>query len=55
MAIASSQVTVGTTATLLANATETDSSSGVRVKLNNIGTANIFVGPSGVPTATEDC
>jgi hypothetical protein len=49
MALTVQRVSVGTSATMIADAADAD---GVNVLLRNKGTASIFVGPSGVTTAT---
>lgn len=51
MAVASAQVTVGTTATLV-SAVESDFSVGSAAKVKNTGAADVFLGGAGVTTTT---
>lgn len=51
MALAAAQVTVGVSATQIV-AVDTDRSAGQRVVIANSGSETMFVGPSGVTTAT---
>jgi hypothetical protein len=52
VSVASAQVTVGTTATLLNTTAEKDSVYGKEILVQNRGAADIFVGPAGVTVST---
>jgi len=52
VSIAAAQVTVSTSATLLNTTPEKDAVYGKTAFIRNAGTADIFIGPAGVTTAT---
>lgn len=52
MAISQARVSVGTTATLLDNFTETDSVRGNAIVVQNLGTASVYLGNASVTTST---
>lgn len=52
MAINQARVSVGTSATLLDNFTETDSVRGTALVVQNLGTASVYLGNASVTTST---